>query len=109
MKLSKFQVGKRYSRALYEVAVEQDSVDNTLEELKSLNQVFSENPGLNIAFSGRAISRTEKSKIVDTLKSDLSELMQDFVSMLFDRDRLNCLEEITEAFIEKKMALMHWF
>ncbi|APX73086.1 F0F1 ATP synthase subunit delta [Companilactobacillus allii] len=101
MKLSKFQVGKRYSRALYEVAVEQDSVDNTLQELKKLSEVFSENPGLNIAFSGRAISRTEKLKIVNTLKTGASELMQDFVGMLFDRDRLNCLEEITDAYVER--------
>lgn len=101
MKLSKFQVGKRYSRALYEVAQEQDSIDNTLEEIRSLATVFSENPGLNIAFSGRSISRTEKAKIVDTLKSEHSELVQDFISILFERDRLNCVDEIADAFIKR--------
>ncbi|MFD1418791.1 ATP synthase F1 subunit delta [Companilactobacillus keshanensis] len=101
MKLSKFQVGKRYSRALYEVAEEQGSVEENLKELQVLKQVYLENPSLNILFAGRSVSRNERKKVVETLKSGLSELMQDFLSMLFDRDRMNCLVEIADSYIER--------
>jgi len=101
MKLSKEQVGKRYSKALYEVAEEQKSIEEMLEDLKSLKQVYEENPGLSFALAGRSISRTEKLKILDTLKSQFGELMQDFLGLVFDNNRMDCIIEIADAFIVK--------
>ncbi|MFH5811006.1 ATP synthase F1 subunit delta [Companilactobacillus sp. FL22-1] len=101
MNLSKEQVGKRYSKALYEVALEQNSVDEMLDDLKSLKQVYEENLSLSFALAGRSISRTEKAKILDTLKSQFSELMQDFLGMIFDNNRMDCVEEIADAFIKR--------
>ena len=83
MKLSKYQVGKRYSKALFEVAEEQNSIEEVLEDLKSLKTVYEENPSLSFALAGRSISRTEKIKILDTLKSQFGELMQDFLGLVF--------------------------
>lgn len=101
MKLSNIQVGKRYSKALYEVATEQNSVEEMLEDLKSLKQVYEENPSLSFALAGRSISRTEKIKILDTLKSQFGELMQDFLGLVFDNNRMDCVTDIADAFIEK--------
>lgn len=101
MKLSNIQVGKRYSKALYEVATEQNSVEEMLEDLKSLKQVYEENPSLSFALAGRSISRTEKLKVLDTLKSQFGELMQDFLGLVFDNNRMDCIVEIADAFIEK--------
>ncbi|MFD1471499.1 ATP synthase F1 subunit delta [Companilactobacillus mishanensis] len=101
MKLSKFQVGKRYSKALYEVAEEQNNVDEVLEDLKALKTVYTENPSLSFALAGRSLSRIEKAKILDALKSQFGPLMQDFLSMLFERNRLDCVDEIADAFIAK--------
>lgn len=101
MKLSKNQVGKRYSKALYEVATEQNSIEEMLEDLKSLKQVYEENPGLSFALAGRSISRTEKLKILDTLKNQFGELMQDFLGLVFDNNRMDCIIDIADAFIEK--------
>ncbi|AKP66377.1 ATP synthase F1 subunit delta [Companilactobacillus ginsenosidimutans] len=101
MKLSKFQVGKRYSKALYEVADEQNSLDEVLEDLKALKTVYVENPSLSLALAGRQISRDDKLKIMKTLSSQFGELMQDFMSMLLDRGRLDCVEEIADEFIKK--------
>lgn len=101
MKLSKKQVGKRYSKALYEVAEEQKSIEEMLEDLKSLKQVYEDNPSLSFALAGRSISRTEKLKILDTLKSQFGELMQDFLGLIFDNNRMDCIIDIADAFIEK--------
>ncbi|WP_125708029.1 ATP synthase F1 subunit delta [Companilactobacillus zhongbaensis] len=101
MKLSKFQVGKRYSKALYEVAQEENSVKEILDDLKALKVIYEENPTLVVAFSGRTIAPSEKQKIVDNLKKPFDELMQNFLSMLFERGRLDCVEEIADAYIEK--------
>lgn len=101
MKLSKYQVGKRYSKALYEVAEEQNSIEEMLEDLKSLKQVYEENPSMSFALAGRSISRTEKLKIMDTLKSQFGELMQDFLGLIFDNNRMDCVPEIADAFIAK--------
>lgn len=101
MAISKFQVGKRYSKALYEVAQEENSLDEILEDLKSLKTIYRENPNLVVAFEGRSISKAEKTKILDILKKPFGELMQNFLSMLFERDRLDCMDEIADAFINK--------
>ncbi|WP_334332698.1 MULTISPECIES: ATP synthase F1 subunit delta [unclassified Companilactobacillus] len=101
MSLSKKQVGKRYSKALLEVAQEQNSVEEMLTDLKILKQVYEENPSLGFALAGRSISRTEKLKILDTLKGKFSTLMQDFLSLVFDNNRMDCISEIADAFIEK--------
>jgi len=101
MKLSNKQVGKRYSKALFEVAEEQNSVEEMLEDLKALKQVYEENPSLGIALAGRSISRTEKTKILDTLKNQFGELMQDFMGLVFDNNRMDCIIEIADAFIAK--------
>jgi len=101
MKLSKEQVGKRYSKALYEVAEEQKSIEEMLEDLKSLKQVYEENPDLSFALAGRSISRTEKLKILDTLKSQFGELMQDFLGLVFDNNRMDCIIEMADAFIKR--------
>ncbi|PMD67768.1 ATP synthase F1 subunit delta [Companilactobacillus nuruki] len=101
MKLSKNQVGKRYSKALYEVAEEQNSIEEMLEDLKSLKTVYEKNPSLSFALAGRSISRTEKLTILDTLKSQFGELMQDFLGLVFDNNRMDCIVEIADAFIEK--------
>ncbi|WP_338214596.1 ATP synthase F1 subunit delta [Companilactobacillus muriivasis] len=101
MKLSNIQVGKRYSKALYEVAKEQNSIEEILEDLKSLKQVYEENPSLSFALAGRSISRTEKLKVLETLKSQFGELMQDFLSLVFDNNRMDCIVEMADAFIEK--------
>lgn len=101
MKLSNKQVGKRYTKALYEVAEEQKSVEEMLEDLKALKQVYEENPGLGFALAGRSISRTEKLKILDTLKSQFGSLMQDFLGLVFDNNRMDCVIDIADAFIEK--------
>jgi len=101
MKLSSKQVGKRYSKALFEVAEEQNSVEEMLEDLKALKQVYEENPSLGFALAGRSISRTEKLKILETLKKQFSSLMQDFLSLIFDNNRMDCIIEVADAFIEK--------
>ena len=101
MKLSKYQVGKRYSKALYEVAEEQNSIEEMLEDLKSLKKVYEDNPSLSFALAGRSISRTEKLKILETLKSQFGELMQDFLGLVFDNNRMDCIIDIADAFIEK--------
>lgn len=101
MKLSKEQVGKRYSKALYEVAEEQKSIEEMLEDLKSLKQVYEENPSLSFALAGRSISRTEKLKILETLKSQFGELMQDFLGLVFDNNRMDCIIEMADAFIKR--------
>lgn len=101
MKLSKKQVGKRYSKALYEVAEEQKSIEEILEDLQSLKKVYEDNPSLSFALAGRSISRTEKLKILETLKSQFGELMQDFLGLVFDNNRMDCIIDIADAFIEK--------
>ncbi|AUI70943.1 ATP synthase F1 subunit delta [Companilactobacillus alimentarius] len=101
MKLSNKQVGKRYSKALFEVAEEQNSVEEMLEDLKALKQVYEENPGLGFALAGRSISRTEKLKILDTLKEKFSTLMQDFLGLVFDNNRMDCIIDIADAYIRK--------
>ena len=52
MSLDNLTIASRYSKALFELAVEKDQTEAFLAELKQLRQVFVDNPQLAEVLSG---------------------------------------------------------
>ncbi|MGR3742041.1 ATP synthase F1 subunit delta [Companilactobacillus sp. DQM5] len=109
MKQSRSQVAFKYTKALYEVAEENDELETIISEIEALDIVFKENTNLVKALSKNSISLSERIGLLDTLKSQLSSIMQDFLSLLSDYNRLDTLPIIIDDFIklhDEKMGII---
>jgi len=88
-------VAKRYSNALFEIALEENSLDKTGEELSLITDALKEHPNLFKALKS-PLSKPEERK--DMMKSifaeQLSKETMNFVYVLIDKSRSNALMEI---------------
>lgn len=89
------QIAKNYAQALIELT-ENDlsSQEKFLNEIKALNESFSNTKELKQIFESPAISKDEKKKIVETLRQQVSREIFNFLCILIDKQRFNVLPEI---------------
>jgi F-type H+-transporting ATPase subunit delta len=104
MRLDKKQVGKKYGRALFELAVEQDVVSIALTELLELRSCFSENPQLGVLLTDQSFALLQKKTILTLLKENVSPLVQKFLGVLFESKRIADLVEIVNDFEKRWLA-----
>ncbi len=84
MSLDKKTVANRYAKAIFELAEENDQLDQTYQELSALRQVFEENGSLAALLSGVDLSLAEKKSLIDALKKDASPFVSNLIQMVFD-------------------------
>lgn len=98
MKLDKHTVASRYARAYYELAEEHDSIKEAFDNMMDIRQIFQDNQGLGLVLSDARLTASQKRPIVENLMKNFPELMQNFVQMIFDYDRMNDMELIVDEF-----------
>lgn len=93
-------VAKRYAEALFEVAVELDSLEQIREEIQAVAKVIEGNSELKTIFTHPRLSKSEKKGIVDELfKGKLSESVLNLCYITIDKGREKYLGEISEAYV----------
>ena len=65
MSLDKQTVANRYAKALFELVDEDNTLDQTYQELTALRQVFEDNAALASVLSGVQLSLSEKKSLID--------------------------------------------
>ncbi|AXX64684.1 F0F1 ATP synthase subunit delta [Bombilactobacillus bombi] len=98
MKLSSDEIGRRYGKALFEFAQEQNQKQAILEELQALTEIYRQVPDLGAVLTDARLSTIEKQKILTTLTNSASKIMQNFLKLAFEYRRLNAIPEITAAY-----------
>lgn len=98
MSLDKKTVANRYAKAIFELAEENDQLDQTYQELSALRQVFEENGSLAALLSGVDLSLAEKKSLIDALKKDASPFVSNLIQMVFDYGRMDDLVAIIDEF-----------
>lgn len=98
MKLDKFTIGKRYAKALFEYATEQQSADSIYSELLTLRKVFVNCPDLGNILSDSRLALPDKRKLLVVIKPNFSQTLQDFLQIVFDYHRMNDIEFIIDEF-----------
>lgn len=101
MSLDNLTIANRYSKALFELAVEKDQTEAFLAELKQLRQVFVDNPQLAEVLSGSLLSVDQKQATLSTLTDHASEYIKNFIQMLYDYGRMSNLVAIIDAFEQR--------
>lgn len=101
------QVSKTYGNALFEVAMEKDTLDATLEEVLFVKQTFLENQMLQKLLLHPNIEKEEKIKVVENIykgrvSDELTGLMTMLVTKDHQKDFLAVFDYIIRAIKEEK-------
>ncbi len=93
------RVAKTYSRALFEVGLENNNLDVFMEELKVVRDMFREYPDFYEILISPKINTEEKKKIVDEVfKGKATNEINNFMKILLDKRRVKDLYSIVEQF-----------
>lgn len=98
MALDKYTVGRRYGKALFEIAEDKDNLEEMYQELLALRQVFQDNSELSAVLTDTRLDLNAKKPIVDSLKAKFSPVIQAFIQMVFDYKRMNDILFIIDHF-----------
>lgn len=91
-------IANRYSKALFELVIEQDQLEETFEELVQLRQVFQMNADLASILSGTELTLSERKSLVQTLDDGASTVVSNLIKMVFDYGRMDDLVAIIDEF-----------
>ena len=96
----KQQIASVYAKALVGAAEKSQQTDLIVEELDSLvDEVFSKFPAFEATIGSARLSVDEKAQLIDRVFGGRgSEMLQTFMKVLGQHERLDCLREIRREF-----------
>ena len=98
MKLDKYTVGRRYGKALFELAIDSNSAEEIYQELLSLRQIYSEVPGLGNVLSDVRLEPHEKRIIMDKLVSGFDGIVKNFLEVVYSYNRMSELSFMIDEY-----------
>ena len=95
-------VASVYSEALFDVAIEENKVDQLFEELKQVTDLFKEFPEFFELFKTPKISIEDKKKTIEEVfGGKISSEMMNFLKIVLDKRRSSAIYSIKNEFDEK--------
>ena len=94
-------LARRYARALIEVAKERAGLDSVQAQLEALAQAVTETSELDDLIKNPAYSRAERWAVLQAVMNALGAvepLLQNFIRLVVDRDRIAYLGDIARVF-----------
>ena len=98
------EIANRYAGALYEAAVEGQTVETVSEELRILVEEIREVDGFERFLTHPLIARRKKLELVKVSFPDLSPFMSNLMALLIRNRREGYLELIYDEFLETRSA-----
>jgi F-type H+-transporting ATPase subunit delta len=96
------KAAKRYAKALLELAKERDEVEEILQDIEFIHNTLEDSRDLVVFLQSPVINFDDKIQALETLFfEEIGEPTQLFLKLLSRKDRINLLDQITQAFIEK--------
>lgn len=96
------QVSTTYGEALFELAVEENKIDDFFEEAKALLTVFSENEEMVKLLSHPKVLKEDKIAFVENVfKGQANEQITGFLTIIIKKDRQGDIPAILEYFIKR--------
>ena len=91
-----------YGEALFELAVEENRLDSLAEEIRSLQQILTENEDLEKLMNHPKISKDEKLQVMENIfKERVSEELMGLLSIMITKDRYRELDSVLEYFLNR--------
>lgn len=98
--MSKEIVAKRYALALFEIAKEQQLINDFEEQLRVVKEVFEKDENLGAVLNHPKLSAAKKKAIVTEAFSTLAPVLSNTLHLLIDRHRINIVAQLVEEYIE---------
>lgn len=93
---------KTYSDALFELAIEENTVDSLYEEVLAVQKALIDNPELKELMMHPKVVREEKVKIIENIfKGKVSDVLCGFLVRVVSAGRYENLDDILECFISR--------
>lgn len=93
-------ISKTYGDALFELAVEENKVDDLQEEIGQLQKILQENGDFGRLMTHPKINKDEKIKVVtDVFKGRISDELLGFLTIIISKDRYQEIDGILEYFL----------
>ena len=101
--MAQVPVAGRYAQAFFELAAEKGEVESLGKSLASTSELFKKSAELRTVLSNPAVQLEERRKVVEVIaeKARWPRLFRNFVMLLLDKDRLQYIGEIAEAYEAK--------
>ncbi len=94
------QLAHKYAMAIFEIAKEENKLDEYGEELSLAGQVVAEHPELRAFLGNPKVQREDKKDVLSKLlKDDLSKMTYNFIMLLVDKRRDNLIEAISHEYM----------
>lgn len=94
------QIAERYGQALFDLALEMDSLELWQTQTKELLEVFSNSAELDRFFNAVKISTEEKRNLIRTVfEGKIEKMLLNFLALLIDKKRIGNVKEILQHFI----------
>lgn len=92
-------VAKRYAEALFEVALESNTLEKTKEEIKFIANIIEDNSDFKTIITHPRVSKSEKKEILSNiLKDKISSSVLNFCFITIDKGRESYLPEISKEY-----------
>jgi len=101
MALNNYQAADKYGRALFELASEQNRLDEIQKEVLELQKVFANVSGLGDILSNISLAEAQKQTILKDLLKDASDLVGNLIQLVYKNRRMSIMPLILTSFIEE--------
>lgn len=87
MKLDKYTVGKRYGKALFELAIENNAAEAVYQDLLTIRTICKEVPDLGNILTDVRLKGEEKQAVMDIFTKEFDGLVKNFLLIVFEYNR----------------------
>ena len=95
-------ISKTYGDALFELALEENRIDDYVEEVNAMSLIFKENPELSKLLDHPKISKEEKIQVIGSVfDGRVSRELVGLINMIVEKGRNDAIEEIFRYFIDR--------
>lgn len=95
-------IGRRYARALLDLANDQGKADEFLKQLLSIQSVLQSSQDISFLLNDPAFEASQRKKVFLTLapKLGLADPVKNFLNLLIDRERIGFFNDIVSSYQE---------
>jgi F-type H+-transporting ATPase subunit delta len=104
MAMSELAVAKRYAKALFEVACEQQRLEQVEKEVQEIVAVFRATPALVNWFQHPMTDAVRKKELFSSIFKEVSSIVRNTFFLLADRDRVGLIGAVAEEFQRLSLA-----
>ena len=107
MKLDKYEIGKRYGKALFDLAVEQGNAKEIYQQLQTIQEVYAATPKLQACLSSAQLSAEDKNQMMQPLVAQTEGIVTSFLEVVQSHQRWAEVPEMIADFANRLAEAQH--